>query len=73
MTLLIDLANYRAFVTSVSSGVGAWSADGGTPYYNLGLEPCIGSQDSLAEAVTEYHQFATLPSRGSKHDGWRST
>jgi len=24
---------------------GAWAADGGTPYYNLGLEPCIGAQD----------------------------
>lgn len=44
---------------------GAWSADGGTPYYNLGLEPCIGAQDSLAHAVRQYHLFATLPSRGS--------
>ena len=40
---------------------GAWSADGGAPYFNLGLEPCIGAQDSLAEAVTEYKQFAVLP------------
>jgi hypothetical protein len=40
---------------------GAWAADGGSPYYNLGLEPCIGAQDSLAEAVTQYHLFATLP------------
>jgi galactose mutarotase-like enzyme len=40
---------------------GAWAADGGTPYYNLGLEPCIGAQDSLADAVTQYQLFATLP------------
>ena len=45
---------------------GAWAADGGNPYYNLGLEPCIGAQDSLADAVTKYNLFATLPPRGSK-------
>ena len=45
---------------------GAWAADGGTPYYNLGLEPCIGAQDSLADAVTQYHLFGTLPPHGSK-------
>jgi len=42
---------------------GAWAADGGTPYYNLGLEPCIGAQDSLADAVSQYQLFATLPPR----------
>jgi hypothetical protein len=41
--------------------LGAWAGDGGAPYYNLGLEPCIGAQDSLAEAVTERNLFATLP------------
>jgi galactose mutarotase-like enzyme len=46
--------------------LGAWAADGGTPYYNLGLEPCIGAQDSLAEAVTQYDLFAVLPPHGSK-------
>ena len=45
---------------------GAWAADGGTPYYNLGLEPCIGAQDSLADAVTTYNLFATLTSHDSK-------
>lgn len=45
---------------------GAWAADGGAPYFNLGLEPCIGAQDSLAEAVTKYNLFATVPPRGSK-------
>ena len=45
---------------------GAWAADEGTPYYNLGLEPCIGAQDSLADAVTDYHLYATLPSDDSQ-------
>lgn len=45
---------------------GAWAADGGTPYYNLGLEPCIGAQDSLADAVTQYQLFADLPPHDSK-------
>lgn len=40
---------------------GAWAADGGTPYYNLGLEPCIGAQDSLADAVRQHNLFATIP------------
>ncbi len=49
--------------------LGAWAADGGTPYFNLGLEPCIGAQDSLAEAVTKRNLFAALPPRGSRT--WR--
>lgn len=46
--------------------LGAWSGDGGTPNYNLGLEPCIGAQDSLADAVTQYHLFETLPPHGTR-------
>ena len=45
---------------------GAWAADGGTPYYNLGLEPCIGAQDSLNDAVNQYNLFTTLPPHGTK-------
>lgn len=45
---------------------GAWSGAGGEPYYNLGLEPCIGAQDSLAEAVDVYGQHAVLPGRGER-------
>ena len=44
--------------------IGAWSGDGGKPYYNLGLEPCIGAQDSLAEAVTKHDLYASLPPYG---------
>jgi galactose mutarotase-like enzyme len=45
---------------------GAWSADGGSPYFNLGLEPCIGAQDSLADAVNQYNLFEVLPPHESK-------
>jgi hypothetical protein len=48
--------------------LGAWAGDGGAPYFNLGLEPCIGAQDSLAEAVATYNLFETLPPHGSR--GW---
>jgi hypothetical protein len=39
---------------------GALGMDGGSPYFNLGLEPCIGAQDSLADAVDKYDLFATI-------------
>lgn len=41
--------------------LGAWAVDGGAPYYNLGLEPCIGAQDSLEQAVRDERLFATVP------------
>jgi hypothetical protein len=46
--------------------LGGGAADGGEPYFNLGLEPCIGAQDSLAEAVQGANLFETLPPRGSR-------
>jgi galactose mutarotase-like enzyme len=46
--------------------LGAGAADGGEPYYNLGLEPCIGAQDSLADAVEQINLFATLPPREAR-------
>lgn len=51
---------------AVWMNLGAWAGDGGAPYYNLGLEPCIGAQDSLADAVARYNLFETLPPRGSR-------
>lgn len=39
---------------------GGWSGIGGGPYCNFALEPCIGAQDSLAEAVTRYRLYAAL-------------
>jgi len=46
--------------------LGGWSGDGGPAYYNLGLEPCIGAQDSLAEAVTRQHVFGELAPGGRR-------
>src|SRR5205085_7639655 len=39
---------------------GGWSGIGGAPYCNLALEPCIGAQDSLEDAVLVHDSFATL-------------
>jgi galactose mutarotase-like enzyme len=46
---------------------GGWSGIGGEPYYNLALEPCIGAQDSLAEAVLKYRQYVLLSPGESRH------
>lgn len=46
--------------------LGMWAGDSGAPYYNLGLEPCIGAQDSLYEAVTQYHLFETLDAASAR-------
>jgi hypothetical protein len=48
--------------------LGAWAGDGGPPLYNLGLEPCIGAQDSLADAITEHNLAARLSPYGTR--GW---
>jgi galactose mutarotase-like enzyme len=37
-----------------------WAPAGRTPYYNLGLEPCIGAPDRLDQAVEEWHTAQTL-------------
>ena len=50
---------------------GGWSGIGGAPYCNLALEPCIGAQDSLEEAVLEHRQYALLPGGASRH--WQLT
>ena len=59
VSLLPQLAAWMNF--------GAWAADGGTSYYNLGLEPCIGAQVSLNDAVNRYQLFGALPPHDSKN------
>lgn len=40
---------------------GGWSgAPGAPPYYNLGLEPCIGAQDDLALSVKHFQDAGLL-------------
>lgn len=46
---------------------GGWSGvPGAPPYYNMGLEPCIGAQDDLAIAHHQYRETGTLPPHGRK-------
>jgi len=42
-----------------------WAPPGRTPYYNLGLEPCIGAPDSLADAVEKW-ELAQMLSPGEE-------
>ncbi len=41
-----------------------WTGIGGAPYYNLALEPCIGAQDTLFDAVEVERLAPTLPGNG---------
>lgn len=46
---------------------GGWSGvPGAPPYYNVGLEPCIGAQDDLAVAHNHYKETGTLPPNGRR-------
>jgi hypothetical protein len=67
LTLRWDVAELPQLALWIN--LGAWSGDGGAPYYNLGVEPCIGAQDSLADAVLRGLPFATLPPGGERR--WR--
>lgn len=49
---------------------GGWSGvPGAPPYFNLGLEPCIGAPDRLDVAVNDWRQFGELRGHGSR-DWW---
>lgn len=39
---------------------GGWAPDGAAPYFNLGLEPCIGAPDRLADAVESWNSAELL-------------
>jgi galactose mutarotase-like enzyme len=60
LTMRFDVAEIPQVALWVN--VGGWSGIGGEPYFNIALEPCIGAQDSLAEAVKHYRQYAILRS-----------
>jgi len=40
--------------------VRGWAAAGRSPYYNLGLEPCIGAADRLVDAAERWRTAPTL-------------
>jgi galactose mutarotase-like enzyme len=48
---------------------GGWSGTGGAPYCNLALEPCIGAQDSLEDAVLRHRSHGTVPAGATAR--WR--
>jgi galactose mutarotase-like enzyme len=48
-----------------------WAAAGRRPYYNLGLEPCIGAPDRLADAVERWRTAQVLESGGERR--WELT
>lgn len=48
--------------------LGGWSGDGGPPYWNLALEPCIGAQDALDHAVSSGLGHLVIPAGG--HRRW---
>jgi galactose mutarotase-like enzyme len=52
---------------AVWMNLGALGMDGGAPYYNMGLEPCMGGQDSLNDAVNTFNLYETLKPHGTKH------
>jgi hypothetical protein len=45
---------------------GGWSGSESTPYYNLGLEPCIGGADSLV-AARGLGEYGILAAKQTKH------
>ncbi|MBI2060025.1 MAG: hypothetical protein HYT87_09670 [Nitrospirae bacterium] len=46
---------------------GGWAGvPGAAPYFNLGLEPCIGDSDSLEASVARSGAHAVLPPRGTR-------
>lgn len=52
--------------------MGGWTPfEGETPYYNLGLEPCIGAGDDLDLAIHRFGSYGVLPPKGEL--GWELT
>ena len=39
---------------------GGWGPEGAPPYYNLGLEPCLGAPDRLDDAVERWNSAAWI-------------
>jgi galactose mutarotase-like enzyme len=46
--------------------LGGWAAPGRAPYYNLGLEPCIGGADRLVDSAERWHTAQTLEPGGER-------
>lgn len=45
--------------------MGGWTPfEGETPYFNVGLEPCIGAGDDLSLAVRHFRAHGVIPAKG---------
>jgi galactose mutarotase-like enzyme len=52
--------------------MGGWTPrEGQAPYFNLGIEPCIGAGDDLALAVQHYRAHGVIPPKGERE--WSMT
>jgi hypothetical protein len=75
-TGLVDARGERSFrfrfspseVTHVGiwMNCGGWTPLGGDPYYNLGLEPCLGGADLLSIAANQWRDAAILAGRATR-------
>jgi galactose mutarotase-like enzyme len=65
----LELAVSAADVPQVGLwlNLGGWAPAGRTPYYNVGVEPCIGAPDSLEDAVLRWQTAPLLEPGGERH------
>jgi galactose mutarotase-like enzyme len=74
-TAIHDLAGEHSFafrfrpdeITHVGlwMNYGGWSGGNSKPYFNLGLEPCIGGTDALPDAI-KLGEYAVLPAKQTR-------
>lgn len=65
-TLRFDFDPAEIPQVGVWFNLGGWAGDGGDPYWNLALEPCIGAQDGLDHAVSSGLGHLTVPAGGRR-------
>ena len=59
LTMSWDSAEIPQLAVFINAG--AWSNDGQSPNYNMGIEPAIGVYDRLSDAYSRTTTYATLP------------
>jgi galactose mutarotase-like enzyme len=64
----LELAVSAADVPQVGLwlNLGGWAPAGRTPYYNVGVEPCIGAPDRLEDAVLRWQTAPVLEPGGER-------
>lgn len=65
-TLRFDFDPHEVPHLGLWLNMGGWCPlEGREPYYNLGLEPCIGAGDDLELAVRHFRAHGVVPARGA--------